>query len=283
MGKSERSRRRGKQGSRSTFAYTPERHAHAHLARAALSAFRTTEPLPPPFFFFSSAAKEGASMRAVGIRAKGLTLGTSTRRVCGAAASGSRRRATVMKADQVATQYATAFVNLAKDKNVLDDVRSDMDSVANLLKSDAKLAGFLTNPVADGDKKKSLISSIGKEAGFNEFSTNFLCLLVDKQRITSVNEICEQFEPIYCDVTDTEVATVTSAAALDNDQQFEIAKKLQSLTGAKNIKLKLKVDASLISGIIIQYGKGGSKLLDMSIKGQLEKIEAGLLANAPSA
>jgi len=222
-------------------------------------------------------------MRAVGMRAKGLTLGTSTRRVCGAAASGSRRRATVMKADQVATQYATAFVNLAKDKNVLDDVRSDMDSVANLLKSDAKLAGFLTNPVADGDKKKSLISSIGKEAGFNAFSTNFLCLLVDKQRIDGITDICDSFESIYCEVTDTEVATVTSAAALDNDQQFEIAKKLQKLTGAKNIKLKPKVDASLISGMIIQYGKGGSKLLDLSAKGQLATIEAQLLSQAPSA
>merc|ERR1712176_1559477 len=275
-------RRRGKlRRARRLLTPPSDTHPHTHLARGTfgVSDHRTA----PPIFSFSSAAKDGASMRAVGMRAKGLTLGTSTRRVCGAAASGSRRRATVMKADQVATQYATAFVNLAKDKNVLDDVRSDMDSVANLLKSDAKLAGFLTNPVADGDKKKSLISSIGKEAGFNAFSTNFLCLLVDKQRIDGITDICDSFESIYCEVTDTEVATVTSAAALDNDQQFEIAKKLQSLTGAKNIKLKPKVDASLISGIIIQYGKGGSKLLDMSIKGQLAKIEDQLLSNAPSA
>mmetsp|Transcript_8616 Transcript_8616/g.21353 ORF Transcript_8616/g.21353 Transcript_8616/m.21353 type:complete len:159 (-) Transcript_8616:69-545(-) len=158
-----------------------------------------------------------------------------------------------------------------------------MDSVANLLKSDEKLASFLTNPVADSGKKKSLIAAISEEAGFNDFSSNFLCLLVDKQRIEGVSEICEEFEKIYCEVTDTEVATVTSAAALDNDQQFEIAKKLQKLTGAKNIKLKPKVDASLISGIIIQYGKGGSKLLDMSAKGQLANIEAQLLSNAPSA
>jgi len=188
-----------------------------------------------------------------------------------------------MKADVIATQYANALVNTAVGKNVLDDVRADMDSVAQLLKSDEKLNTFLTNPVAQSEKKKSLINAIAKEAEFNEFSTNFLCLLVDKQRITSVSEICDEFETIYCDVTDTEVATVTSAAALDNDQQFEIAKKLQSLTGAKNIKLKPKVDASLISGIIIQYGKGGSKLLDMSVRGQLDTIEAGLLANAPSA
>merc|ERR1712100_764583 len=171
-------------------------------------------------------------------------------------ASGSRRR-TVMKADQVATQYATAFVQLAKDKNVLDDVRGDMDSVASLMKNDAKLSSFLTNPVADSDKKKELIGGMG--------------------------DICDSFENIYCEVTDTEVATVTSAAALDNDQQFEIAKKLQKLTGAKNIKLKPKVDSSLISGLVIQYGKGGSKLLDLSAKGQLAAIEAQLLSQAPSA
>mmetsp|Transcript_16761 Transcript_16761/g.34352 ORF Transcript_16761/g.34352 Transcript_16761/m.34352 type:complete len:223 (+) Transcript_16761:106-774(+) len=218
------------------------------------------------------------------MRVKSLSLGTSVSQNRRALSSGScSRRRTVMKADLVATQYASAFVTLAKDKKVLDDVRSDMDSVANLLKSDEKLASFLTNPVADSGKKKSLIAAISEEAGFNDFSSNFLCLLVDKQRIEGVSEICEEFEKIYCEVTDTEVATVTSAAALDNDQQFEIAKKLQKLTGAKNIKLKPKVDASLISGIIIQYGKGGSKLLDMSAKGQLANIEAQLLSNAPSA
>ena len=212
---------------------------------------------------------------------KGLSLGVSSRRVA-SGASGSRRR-TVMKADQVATQYATAFVQLAKDKNVLDDVRSDMDSVASLMKNDAKLSSFLTNPVADSDKKKELIGAIAKEGEFSALSSNFLCLLVDKQRIGGIADICDSFENIYCEVTDTEVATVTSAAALDNDQQFEIAKKLQKLTGAKNIKLKPKVDSSLISGLVIQYGKGGSKLLDMSARGQLARIEAQLISQAPSA
>ena len=188
-----------------------------------------------------------------------------------------------MKADSVATQYAGAFVTLAQEKNVLDDVRADMDSVQALIKAEKGLATFLTNPIADAGKKKDLIKSIAKEAEFNSFSTNFLCLLVDKQRIEGIYDICDEFENIYCEVTDTEVAIVTSAAALDNDQQFEIAKKLQKLTGAKNIKLKPKVDSSLISGLVIQYGKGGSKLLDMSAKGQLAAIEAQLLSQAPSA
>ena len=188
-----------------------------------------------------------------------------------------------MKADSVATQYAGAFVTLAQEKNVLDDVRADMDSVQALIKAEKGLATFLTNPIADAGKKKDLIKSIAKEAEFNSFSTNFLCLLVDKQRIEGIYDICDEFENIYCEVTNTEVAEVTSAATLDNDQQFEIAKKIQKLTGAKNVKLRPKVDPELISGIIIKYGKGGSKLLDMSTRGQLANIEASLLANAPTA
>ena len=166
---------------------------------------------------------------------------------------------------------------------MLDDARSDLDSIQSLLKSDKSLASFLMNPVASAEKKKSIIKSLASEAEFNQFSANFLCLLVDKRRIDLVEDVCEAFEDIYCEVTDTEVATVTSAETLDNDQQFEIAKKLQKITGAKNIKLRPKVDESLISGIIVQYGKGGSKLMDMSVKGQLDKIEDQLLANAPSA
>ena len=39
----------------------------------------------------------------------------------------------------MATQYAGAFVTLAQEKNVLDDVRADMDSVQALIKAEKGL------------------------------------------------------------------------------------------------------------------------------------------------
>ena len=47
------------------------------------------------------------------------------------------------------------------------------------------------------------------------------------------------------------------------------AKKLQELTGSKNIKLKPIIDESLIAGFTVSYG---SAQIDMSVKGQLEMI-----------
>ncbi len=66
-----------------------------------------------------------------------------------------------------------------------------------------------------------------------------------------------------------QVATLRSAVKLEQEQQFLIAKKLQELTGSKNIKLKPIIDESLIAGFTVSYG---SAQIDMSVKGQLEMI-----------
>lgn len=49
-----------------------------------------------------------------------------------------------------------------------------------------------------------------------------------------------------------QVATLRSAVKLEQEQQFLIAKKLQELTGSKNIKLKPVIDQSLIAGELLK-------------------------------
>lgn len=66
-----------------------------------------------------------------------------------------------------------------------------------------------------------------------------------------------------------QVAVLRSAVKLEQEQQFLIAKKLQELTGSKNIKLKPVIDDTLIAGFTVEYG---SAQIDMSVKGQLEQI-----------
>lgn len=70
-----------------------------------------------------------------------------------------------------------------------------------------------------------------------------------------------------------QVAVLRSAVKLEQEQQFLIAKKLQELTGSKNIKLKPVIDESLIAGFTVEYG---SAQIDMSVRGQLESISTEL-------
>lgn len=128
---------------------------------------------------------------------------------------------------------------------------------------------FLTNPCVSAPKKKELLKRLGAEAGLDSSTLNFLGLLVDNDRLVAADEVFVAFEKVYCGLTDTQVAVVRSAVKLEQEQQFLIAKKLQELTGSKNIKLKPEVDESLIAGFVVEYG---SSQVDLSVKGQLDKI-----------
>jgi F-type H+-transporting ATPase subunit delta len=173
------------------------------------------------------------------------------------------------RANEVSVSYAKGLVDLAEEKSQLEQVHADVDAIGSLLKENEKLKELLFNPVVDGEKKRNVLSKIGKEAGFQKYTMNFLNLLVQKDRINLLDEICESFEDQYCQLTDTQVATLRSAVKLEQEQQFLIAKKLQELTGSKNIKLKPVIDQSLIAGFVVEYG---SSQIDLSIRGQIDKV-----------
>eukprot|EP00879_Flechtneria_rotunda_P012863 GHRR01013432.1.p1 GENE.GHRR01013432.1~~GHRR01013432.1.p1 ORF type:complete len:255 (-),score=72.91 GHRR01013432.1:773-1432(-) len=180
------------------------------------------------------------------------------------------------KRNDVSDSYAKALVELAEEKNTLEQVHADVDAIAGLIKENKKLTELLFNPVVESSKKKAVVAKISKEAGFQKYTTNFLNLLVEKDRMNLLNEITESFEEQYCALTDTQVATLRSAVKLEQEQQFLIAKKLQELTGSKNIKLKPVIDQSLIAGFVVEYG---SSQIDLSIRGQIEKVAEELTRN----
>ena len=64
------------------------------------------------------------------------------------------------------------------------------------------------------------------------------------------------------------------SSIINSTTEKEIAEKLKIITGAKQIKLALKVDPKLIGGFTIEIGS--KKLIDTSIRGQLNQI-SGLL------
>ncbi|GBF89677.1 F-type H+-transporting ATPase subunit delta [Raphidocelis subcapitata] len=193
-----------------------------------------------------------------------------------AAKPAAARRSVVMaasKRNDVSDSYAKALVELADDKGRLEQVHADVDAVAGLIKENVKLRDLLFSPVIEGDKKKAVLAKVSKEAGFQQYTSNFLNLLVEKDRLNLLDEICESFETQYCELTDTQVATVRSAVKLEQEQQFLIAKKLQELTGSKNIKLRPVIDTTLVGGFVVEYG---SSQIDLSVRGQVERVADSL-------
>ena len=169
---------------------------------------------------------------------------------------------------KVAEPYAEALLDLAKSNDSLKETTNDMNIVSQFLANSSDLKKFLGNPLITKEAKKNVVKDILGEQ-IDGSTLKFLLLLVERGRIELLENIAQKFLELSFKQESIEIAKITSSIQLSAQQQKEIAEKLKVITGAKQIKLALKVDPSLIGGFTIEIG---SKMIDTSIRGQLKQI-----------
>ena len=169
---------------------------------------------------------------------------------------------------KVAEPYAEALLDLAKSNDSLKETTNDMNIVSQFLANSSDLKKFLGNPLITRGAKKNVVKDIlGEQISGN--TLKFLLLLIDRNRISFLESVAQKFLELSYKQESIEIAKITSSIQLSAEQQKEIAEKLKIITGAKQIKLALKVDPQLIGGFTIEVG---SKMIDTSIRGQLKQI-----------
>jgi len=169
---------------------------------------------------------------------------------------------------KVAVPYAEALLDLAKSNGSLKETTNDINIVSQFLANSSDLKKFLGNPLITREAKKNVVKDIIGEQ-IAESTLKFLLLLVDRNRIQVLDSIALKFLELSYKQESIEIAKITSSIQLSADQQKSIAEKLKVITGAKQIKLALKVDPKLIGGFTVEIG---SKMIDTSIRGHLRKI-----------
>lgn len=175
----------------------------------------------------------------------------------------------------VAASYALALANLAKANGTLEATSADVEKVDKIF-SDEEVFEFFTNPTIEEEKKKKVVEELAASSALQPQTANFLNVLLDGKRIELIKDMVKEFESVYNTLTDTELAVVSSVVALESQHLAQIAKQVQKLTGAKNVRIKTVIDPSLVAGFTVRFGNSGSKLIDLSVKKQLEEIAAQL-------
>jgi F-type H+-transporting ATPase subunit delta len=169
---------------------------------------------------------------------------------------------------KVAEPYAEALLDLAKSNDSLKETTNDMNIVSQFLANSSDLKKFLGNPLITRDAKKNVVKDIlGEQISGN--TLKFLLLLVTRNRIEVLESIAQKFLELSYKQESIEIAKITSSIQLSAEQQKQIAEKLKVITGAKQIKLALKIDPKLIGGFTIEIV---SKMIDTSILGKLKQI-----------
>ena len=107
---------------------------------------------------------------------------------------------------------------------------------------------------------------------FDAQARNFLSIVSENNRMELLPEIADMFELYKAEQEKSVDVDVTSAFALNDEQQDKLAKVLSARLN-REVRLQVAEDKSLIGGIVI---RAGDLVIDGSIRGKIAKLAEAL-------
>ena len=140
----------------------------------------------------------------------------------------------------VSETYGEALFSLGMEKEIVDSLMDEIDSLWKILKE---------NP-------------------------GFSSLLIHKGRYGAIDDIFTYYTDRYKAFHKIGVAYVTSAGALTDGQKARIEKRLIETTQYSKMELHYSLDKDLIGGLVIRIG---DRVVDSSIRTKLEGLQRQLM------
>jgi F-type H+-transporting ATPase subunit delta len=169
----------------------------------------------------------------------------------------------------VSGRYATALFELARDERAIDAVKADLDAFAAMLKQSADLRRLVRSPVFAAEAQLKALSAVLDEAGITGVSANFLKVLTVNRRLFAISDVIRAFNALVAKFKGEATADITVAEALSDKNLEALKASLKSVTG-KDVILNVKVDRSLIGGLVVKLG---SRMVDSSLRTKLNSIK----------
>ncbi len=165
-------------------------------------------------------------------------------------------------------RYATALFEYAAEKNLIEEVHTDVVLVSNTCENSRDLRLVLKSPVMFTDKKIAIIRELFKSK-ISEVTYTFIEILIRKHREEYLTGILKAFITLYRESKNIKVAEVRSATPLDQNTRERLVKKLETQTGS-TIILNEITDPSLIGGLVVRVE---GIMFDDSIRKKIQDLK----------
>jgi len=169
---------------------------------------------------------------------------------------------------KIASPYARALFDFSIEQNIMHQVTADFQNLEIFLNESSELSNYLSNPIVSQVAKRDILTKT-LQSQINTETFKFLMILVTRDRINLLESIITNYLELVYETASIKMIKVISASEFSISQENTLIKKLKELTGAREIRLDIRIDPSLIGGFLI---KTESKVIDFSIKNQLENL-----------
>jgi F-type H+-transporting ATPase subunit delta len=171
-------------------------------------------------------------------------------------------------ASKIAAPYARALFDFSVEKNIMHQITADFQNLEIFLNESSELTEYLSNPIVSQEAKQGVLTKI-LEPQLNAETFKFLMVLVERDRINLLESVISNYLELVYETASIKTIEVVTAFAFSNSQKTTLIEKLKELTNAREIRLVVTVEPSLIGGFLI---KTESKVIDFTIKNQLQQL-----------
>jgi F-type H+-transporting ATPase subunit delta len=168
--------------------------------------------------------------------------------------------------EEIATVYARSLFEVAKEAGSLDEVRDQIDQVADAIADEHELQVFFFSPYFSSDEKKEGLRKMLSDA--DPIVVNFLDLLIDNHRMPALFRVRHTLDALWEKENDLLPVQVTSAVELDEETVRHIGDRIGEQTGRK-VQLSSSVEPDLLGGIVVRVG---NSVIDASVRNRLEHL-----------
>lgn len=172
----------------------------------------------------------------------------------------------------ISRRYAKALFDLAEQDQILDQTRTGLEELTEVLTHQHDLSNVCLNPMFSRDEHWQVMEKIMDRLSCLPLVVRFVNLLVIKHRLVYLPEIARVFAELVDEKQGRVVVHVQNPSEMSDGDRAELKAKLQKSLGRK-VVLSIQHKPDLISGITIQVG---SQVFDGSVRGRLNELQKTL-------
>lgn len=169
---------------------------------------------------------------------------------------------------ELARAYGDALYEVSGEQGDTARVRTDLQMLKTVLNDNPEVLALMDSPALRKQERVKVVAELF-DGLVHHLVENALKLVAEYGTASELSEAIRQFEYRWDEEHGIMTADVTSAVPLTPEQEVQLTRRLEAMTG-KRVRLNKRVDSRCVGGLRLQIG---DRQMDGTIDHQLHRME----------
>jgi F-type H+-transporting ATPase subunit delta len=168
--------------------------------------------------------------------------------------------------EEIAVVYARSLFEVARDQDVIDEIREQLGQIADAFDADRQLTTFFFSPYFSTQEKEKGLETLVEDA--QPAIMSFLKLLIENHRMPFLFRVRREYDLLWEQEHRLLPVEITSAIELDAETIRRISEQIGA-SSRREVQVTANVDPNILGGLVV---RAGNSILDASIRNRLEQL-----------